>query len=260
MVQSFFGTRPPAGYPGMVVDLSPHYDRSYLNTASDVSGVVTVTVATYAASFLYEITINGAVITHTSPTTGGTLTTVKDALVAAVNQSFAGVDAVSTGAATFTITGQLGQVLTVVPGTNLTSVVSTSVVTSGDIGLGLAVVRIAGDNDREARLGAPTDALVFLGVTRDNGQLTNRYPYSDAAHAYKRGDVMVVRETGTIYAVVEADVTPNDPVYFRYAGTGVVGAFSKTAVADETLLLPTARYLTTSSDGVVQVLLGSNHV
>ncbi|HLO48504.1 MAG TPA: hypothetical protein VK211_08840, partial [Kamptonema sp.] len=92
MTQTSFAPQFPVGYPGMPADLSPKYDRSYFNTALDVAGVVTVTVATFTANTEYSLTINGVVVTTNTPATGGSSATLRDALVAAVNQSFAGVD------------------------------------------------------------------------------------------------------------------------------------------------------------------------
>lgn len=258
MVQTFFGQRPPAGYPGMVADLGHAYDRSYINTALDVAGVITVTVATYAASTAYPLTINGVLVTHTSPATGGSATTVRDALVTAVNQSFAGVDAAAGAGATFTITGLSGQPLSVVLGTgNLTQATTTAVVTSGAIATGLAVVRLSTDSDMEARLGAASAAHLFLGVTLDSGFMTNPYPYTNSAHEYKRGDLMVVREAGGVWVTVETDVTPNSPVFYRYSGSGTIGAFRGATDTGADVRLYNARFMSSASaGGIAQLLLG----
>ncbi|MEG4149008.1 hypothetical protein [Microcoleus sp. Pol12B5] len=257
MTQTSFAPQFPVGYPGMPADLSPKYDRSYFNTALDVAGVVTVTVATFTANTEYSLTINGVVVTTTTPATGGSSATLRDALVAAVNQSFAGVDAAPAAGNTFTVTGVLGQPLTVTPGSSaLTQAVTTPVAASGEIGLGLAVVRIATDSDREVRLGAPDSSHRFVGVTVDDGFRTNAAPYGNSNHVYRRGDTMLVRESGTLWVAIEGPpVTPDSPVFYRYSGAGQIGSFRGATATGADLQLTNARFLTGGTD-LAQLLLG----
>lgn len=257
-MQTSFAPTFPIGYPGMPADLSPKYDRSYYNTALDVAGVVTVTVATFTASTRYDLTINGVTVTTTTPATGGSATLLRDALVAAVNQSFAGVDAAIGGSATtFTVTGVPGQPLTVIPSNStLTQAVTTPVVASTEIGLGLAVVRLATDNEREVRLGAPDENHRFVGVTADDGLRTNAAPYGNSNHVYRKNDVMLVREAGTLWVAVEGPpVTPDSPVFYRYSGSGKIGAFRGATAAGADLQLTNARFLVGGTD-LAQILLG----
>lgn len=258
-MQTSFASTFPIGYPGMPADLSPKYDRSYFNTALDVAGVVTVTVATFTASTEYALTINGLTVTTTTPATGGTITLLRDALVAAVNQSFAGVDAAASAGSTLTITGLSGQPLTVIPGNaTLTQAVTTPVVATGEIGLGLAVVRVLTDNEREVRLGAPDALHKFVGITTDDGLRTNVAPYlyGKTNHVYRRNDVMLVREAGTVWVAIEGPpVTPDSPVFYRYSGAGKVGAFRGATATGADLRLTNARFLTAGVD-LAQILLG----
>ena len=260
MVQTSFNTQFPVGYPGMPADLSPKYDRSYFNTALDVAGVVTVTVATFTADTEYQLTINGVSVRHRSPATGGSATTVRDALVAAVNQSFAGVDAVATAGNTFTLTGQSGQPLNVVLGSSaLTQVETTPAAASGEIGLGLAVVRLLTDSDREVRLGAPNATHRFVGVTVDDGLRTQTYPYNNSGHAYRQGDTMLVREAGSVWVALDAPVTVDSPVFYRYSGAGKIGGFRGATAAGADLRLTNARFLTAGTD-MAQLLLGYSNI
>jgi hypothetical protein len=266
-MQTSFASTFPIGYPGMPADLSPKYDRSYFNTALDVAGVVTVTVATFTASTKYDLTINGVTVTTTTPATGGSAALLRDALVAAINQSFAGVDAAAGSGNTLIITGVSGQPLTVIPSNStLTQAVTTAVVTSTEIGLGLAVVRLATDNEREVRLGAPDANHRFVGVTADDGRRTNAAPYGAAPygaapygasdHVYRKNDVMLVREAGTLWVAIEGPpVTPDSPVFYRYSGAGKIGAFRGATATGADLRLANARFLTGGAN-LAQLLLG----
>jgi hypothetical protein len=257
-MQTFFDTQFPAGYPGMPADLGTKYDRSYINTASDLAGVITVTVATFAANTEYSLVINGTTVSHLTPATGGSAALTRDALVTAVNQSFAGVDATAGSGNTFLITGQSGQPLSVVPGSAaLTQVVTTAPASSGDIGLGLAVIRLPGDSDREIRLGAPNFTHRFVGVTVDDGLRTNAYPYAKKDSCYRRGDVVLVREVGTLWVALDAPVTPDSPVFYRYSGAGKIGAFRGATAVGADMRLMNARFLTGGSD-IAQLLLGNS--
>ena len=256
-MQTSYASTFPVGYPGMPADLSPKYDRSYFNTALDVAGVVTVTVATFTAATEYSLTINGVTVSTTTPATGGSIALLRDALVAAINQSFAGVDAAAGAGNTLTITGVPGQPLTVTPANaTLTQAVTTPVVASGEIGLGLAVVRILTDNDREVRLGAPDVLHRFVGVTVDDGLRTNIAPYVNGDHVYRRGDTMLVREAGTLWVAIEGPpVTPDSPVFYRYSGAGKIGAFRGVTATGADLRLANARFLTGGTT-MAQILLG----
>lgn len=257
-MQTSFGTYFAVGYPGMQADGAPKYDRSYFNTALDVAGVVTVTVSTFTANTEYSLTINGVTVTHQTPATGGSATLTRDALVTAINQSFAGVDAASAIAGSaFTITGLPGQVLNVASGSSaLTQVVTTAVASSGDIGLGLAVVKLPTDTERQVRLGAPDATHRFIGVTVDDGLRTNSCnSYSATNHVYRQKDVMLVREMGTLWVAVESPVTPDSPVFYRYSGSGKIGAFRGNSATGADLQLTNARFLTAGSD-IAQLLLG----
>ena|SRR4028118_1022550 len=256
-MQTSFASTFPVGYPGMPADLAPKYDRSYFNTALDVAGVVTLTIATFTPSTEYAVTINGVTVTTTTPATGGNITLLRDALVAAINQSFAGVDAATGGASAITITGVPGQSLTVIPSSAaLTQAVTTPVVASTDIELGLAVVRLPTDSDREVRLGAPDANHKFVGVTADDGLRTNAAPYGNSNHVYRKNDVMLVREAGTLWVAVEGPpVTPSSPVFYRYAGAGKIGAFRGATAAGADLQLTNAQFLTSGTD-LAQIKLG----
>lgn len=262
-MQTSFTPYFPIGYSGMPADLdSPKYDRSYFNTALDIAGIVTVTVVTYVASTQYSLTINGVIITTRSPATGGTITSVRDDLVAAVNQSLAGVDAVATATAgAFSVVGLPGQPLTVTAGNpELTAVVTTPFSASTDIGLGLAVVRLATDSDREVRLGAPDASHKFVGITVDDGLRTNAAPYGASDHVYRRTDVMLVREMGVLWVAIEGPpVTPSSPVFYRYSGAGKIGAFRGAPTAGADLQLTNAQFLTSGSD-LVQIKIGYGNI
>ena len=256
-MQTSYASTFPVGYPGMPADLSPKYDRSYFNTALDVAGVVTVTVATFTPSTEYAVTINGVTVTTTTPATGGSIALLRDALVAAINQSFAGVDAVAGAGNTLVVTGVSGQPLSVIPeNATLTQVATTPVVASIEIGLGLAVVRIATDNEREVRLGAPSATHKFVGVTVDDGLRTNATPYGTSNHVYRKNDVMLVREAGTLWVEVEGPpVTLDSPVFYRYSGAGKIGAFRGETAVGADLRLTNARFLTGGTN-LAQILLG----
>jgi hypothetical protein len=258
-MQTSYASTFPVGYPGMPADLSPKYDRSYFNTALDVAGVVTVTVATFTAATEYSLTINGVTVSTATPATGGSITLLRDALVAAINQSFAGVDAVAGAGNTITVTGVSGQPLTVTPANaTLSQAVTTPVVASGEIGLGLAVVRIPTDNDREVRLGAPDALHRFVGVTVDDGLRTNIAPYGNGRsdHVYRKGDTVLVREAGTLWVEIEGPpVTPDSPVFYRYSGAGKIGAFRGVTATGADLRLANARFLTGGTT-MAQILLG----
>lgn len=257
-MQTSFTPYFPVGYSGMPADLdSPKYDRSYFNTALDVPGVVTVTVATFTPSTEYALTINGVTVTTTTPATGGNITLLRDALVTAINQSFAGVDAATGAANTLTITGLPGKPLTVTPGiAALTQAITTPVSASTDIGLGLAVVRLATDSDREVRLGAPDANHKFVGITVDDGLRTNAAPYGSSEHVYRRTDVMLVREMGVVWVAIEGPpVTPSSPVFYRYSGAGKIGAFRGVSAAGADLQLTNAQFLTAGSD-LAQIKIG----
>ena len=258
-MQTSYASTFPVGYPGMPADLSPKYDRGYFNTALDVAGAVTVWIATFTASTEYSLSINGVTVSTTTPVTGGSITVLRDALVAAINQSFAGVDAVAGAGNAITVTGVSGQTLTVTPANaTLTQAVTTPVVASGEIGLRLAVVRILTDNDREVRLGAPDALHRFVGITVDDGLRTNIAPYGNGKsdHVYRKGDTVLVREAGTLWVAIEGPpVTPNSPVFYRYSGAGKVGAFRGETAAGADLRLTNARFLTGGTT-MAQILLG----
>lgn len=258
MMQTTFETRFPQGYPGMPADVGIKYDRSYFNTALDTAGVVTVTVATFAADTEYELQINGVNVSYRSPTTGGSAAATRDALVAAVNQSFSGVDAAAATGNTFTLTGLPGQPISVGSlSSGLTQATTTAAVASGEIGLGLAVVRLLADSEREVRLGAPDASHRFVGVTIDDGQRTVGYPGENRKpNTYRRSDVMAVREAGSAWVRLDAPVTSiSQPVFYRYVGAGVIGGFRGAMAAGADLQLANARFLTTGTE-VAQLLLG----
>lgn len=246
MLQTSFDSRFPVGYPGMPAEVSPTHDRSYANTALNIAGVVTVTVATFVANTEYSVTANGVVASYRTPATGGSAALTRDALVAAVNQSFAGVDALPAAGNTFTITGIPGQPLNVVPGSsNLTTAVTTGVTSSGEIGLGLAVVRLSTDTEREVRLGAPSSDHYFVGVTLDDNLRTIAITSPQSrAHVYRQGDSMLVRELGTVWVDLDAPVTVNSPVFYRYSGAGKIGGFRGESATGADIQLTNAKFLT----------------
>lgn len=258
MVQTFFNSRFAPGFPGAPCDQAPFYDRSYNNNALDIAGVNTVTVATYAASTAYPLTINGLSVSVETPASGGTTATTRNQLVAAINESFAGVYAVAGSGSTFTITGQTGEPLTVVLGTgNLIQVVTTATVTTGDIPLGSALVQLPTDDQDVLRLGAPNASHRFVGVAIDDGSRTQLYPYnSPNGHVYRRNDKMLVREAGTAWVAVEGIVTPSSKVFYRYSGTGILGAFLGATASGADIEIMNARFLTESENGIAQLLLG----
>lgn len=250
MLQTSFNSRIPVGYPGMAAEVSPTHDRSYVNTALNVAGIVTVTVATFVANTEYSITVNGVVATYRTPATGGSAVLTRDALVAAVNQSFAGVDALPGAGNTFTITGVPGQPLTVVPGnSNITTAVTTGAASSGEIGLGLAVVRLSTDTEREVRLGAPSSAHFFVGVTLDDNLRTICVcPGQATSHVYRQNDLMLVREMGTVWVELDAPVTVNSPVFYRYSGAGKIGSFRGGSASGADIQLTNAKFLTAGTN------------
>lgn len=265
MVQSFGSMsnyRPDIGYPGMPSDIGPKYDRSYFNVAADVSQVSTVTVATYAANATYLLTINGQTASYTAPATGGSAAAVATALIEEVNLYGLGVVAQATSATAFTLTSQPGEPFTVSASTSgggsLTNALTASSVTTGEISLGSAVLRVLTDTDREARLGAADENHTFLGVAIDPGYLTRdsaSFNWKDAV--YRRGDVMVVRELGRCFVKIEEDVTPSSSVFYRYTGTGTVGAFRATASTGAKQLLNARWTSSGKAGGFAELYLGA---
>lgn len=265
MVQSF-GSRPPIGYPGMPSDIGIKYDRTYMNVASDVAQVSTITIGTYAANATYVVSINGQAASVTAPPTGGTTTTVRDQLISEINLYGLGVLAQPTAAGAFTITGEEGETFTIsasaTGGGAITSALTTPSAASGDVEIGLALVRVATDGDRQARLGAPDTDHTFLGVAIDNGYMIrkeNSMPWHNAI--YRRGDPMVVREQGRCFVQIEGNVNPSLPVFYRYTGTGKIGAFSGVAGAGSQQLL-NARWVSSNnvangSGGFAELYLGA---
>lgn len=251
MLQTSFNGRSLVGYPGMPAEVSPTHDRSYVNTALNTAGVVTVTVATFTANTEYLLTINGVAVSYRTPATGGSAALTRDALVAAVNQSFAGVDSLAAAGNTFTVTGVPGQPLSVVPGSsNLTTAITTGAVSSGDIELGLAVVRLSADSQREVRLGAPNSNHYFVGVTLDDNLRTlaiTSLPQS-IPRVYRQNDLMLVRELGTVWVALDAPVTVNSPVFYRYSGAGKVGGFRGESAVGADIRLTNAKFLTAGTD------------
>lgn len=256
MLQTSFDSRFPVGYPGMPAEVSPTHDRSYVNTALNVAGIVTVTVATFVANTEYSVTINGVVVSYRTPATGSSATLTRDALVAAVNQSFAGVDALAAAGNTFTITGTSGQPLSVAPGSvNLTTAATTDVTSSGNIGLGLAVVRLSTDTEREVRLGALTSDHYFVGVTLDDNLRTISISASQSSPpVYRQNDSMLVRELGTVWVALDAPVTVNSPVFYRYSGAGKIGGFRGVSATGANRQLTNAKFLTAGTS-IAKLLL-----
>ena len=247
--------RPPIGYPGMPSDIGVKYDRSYSNVANDVSQVSTITVTTYAAGATYMVTVNGQTFSYTAPATGGSLATVAAALLEQANLYGLGVVAKSASSTSFTLTSQPGEPFTLsvaaTGGGALTGALTTPPVTTGEVELGLAVVRVATDGDREARLGDPSGTHLFLGVTIDPGYLNRgceptSNPWQNAK--YRRGDMMLVREEGSCFVQIEEDVDPSMPVFYRYTGSGTTGAFRGSASSGAQQLV-SARWLTRGKAG-----------
>lgn len=256
------GTRPPRGYPGMPSDIGYKYDRSYSNNALDVAQISAITVGTYAAGATYTISINGLVAVHQAPASGGTATTVRNALIANINLLGAGVYAqVGGGANNLTITGQPGIAFSVsasaTGGGAITASTTQPSVASGDIKLGLAVVQVAGDEANQARLGAPDADHRFLGVTIDNGFMRRGFSESiDSDACYRRQDIMTVREIGRCFVRISSAVTTQDKVYYFYDGANV-GYFTPTSGTGADIEILNARWVENSSGEFAELYLGA---
>ena len=166
------------------------------------------------------------------------------------------VDALAAAGNTFTITGTPGQLLSVAPGSvNLTTAATTDVTSSGNIGLGLAVVRLSTDTERDVRLGAPTSDHYFVGVTLDDNLRTISISASRSSPpVYRQNDSMLVRELGTIWVALDAPVTVNSPVFYRYSGAGKIGGFRGVSATGANRQLTNAKFLTAGTS-IAKLLL-----
>lgn len=261
-MQTVFGLNPPEGYAGMPVDIGIKRDNTYYNVAAEVAQKDTITIGgTVAAGDVVTISVNGQSVSVTA-VTGDTLTIIKDKLVAELNLLPNQVQATSTGAAVFTITGMPGIGFTTTQSTSGTTtatiVNTTAVVTAGTIPLGVAVVRETSDLEGVCKLGASSADHIFLGVTRDHGYLeTNIYSTPQRAE-YKRTEPVSVRAFGTIWVRVETDVAPDNPVYYRYSGAGQIGAFLNASASGADTVIPNARWISSGkAGGIAKLELGS---
>lgn len=260
-MQTYFASTPAEGYAGMPADLGIKRDDTYFNSASEVAQVDTITVGgTVAAGDEVVIFVNSIPATVIAAA-GDTLGTIKDKLVAALNLLMSPVQATSTGAAVFTLTGQPGIGFTTrksTTGTTTATIANTTpVATAGFIPLGVAVVREIGDNEKVCRLGAASATHRFLGVTRDPGYLETSICETPQRAGFRRTEPVSVRAFGTIWVRVETDIAIDDPVFYRYSGAGQIGAFRNATAAGADVELTNARWMSPGkAGGIAKLELG----
>ena len=253
MVQTFFGITPPPFYPGMVTRNQGFEYAHCLNNTQDLSQVNSATI-TYTANATYTVVVNGESFVHTDPGTGSA-TTVRDNLVAQINLSAQEIRAEATGADVFTITSVEGASASVSATAGIAiAQVQASALTS-DVPLGLAVVSAPDSLDNQAQLGGDVGHK-FLGVTVDN-QLIQR-DQKDIQHTYDHQSIMLILTKGHCAVQVEEDVDPRSTVFYRYSGTGTLGAFRATTDAGADIQLVNARFTTTTpAGGIAELYLGA---
>lgn len=207
----------PAGYPGEF----KHIIRSqtYLNNAAETKKVVTVGVAG-TGSGDQSITINGTTETVVYDTDGATTAPkLADALnsnplISNVSVTVSGTDVVVTGlfpGDDFPIS---------VSGDALTLTVTTAAGTAGDVLMGTVVV--AGVTDDGFQIANASDrALGILGCSTIRESLDGNVASNFVIRRGEAGDVL---EKGDAIALAETSFSPEDSVYYRTAGSGVIGA------------------------------------
>lgn len=133
---------------------------------------------------------------------------------------------------------------------------------------GAAVVQ--GTNDNQARYPDSADVLgngavtaKFRGIVirehvREGGRAALASPVGDGETSYANaGETLSLATTGRIWAIAEAAVTPNDPVFYRHAsgaGGSLLGALrndADTATANE---IQNARWVTSAGAGELAVI------
>ncbi len=76
---------------------------------------------------------------------------------------------------------------------------------------------------------------------------------------YAIGDMVSIGRKCVAWVTAETNVSAEDPVHVRYAGTGTKGAVRNAAVTDETIEI-NARFLTSAlAGGLAQVMFELNH-
>lgn len=230
------------GYAGMPYDISPKNDVTYFNSADEVAQVNTLTITAVVAGGKLSVTIDGTQVQLTASDTD-TVATFRDKLIERLNITPLNIYAVETATAgQLTLTGIPGVPFTIQTnvsgGVTVTNVATTAVSSSAFIPLGVAVVRDTTDNWNQCRLGSADPNHIFLGFTFDPQYLVTNICMSPAKTGFNRQDPVNVRQMGTLYVRCETDIAPNDPVFYRYGGTGELGHISNvtSAGADKQLL------------------------
>lgn len=220
--QSSYATKLEKGYAGMLVGLGHPEVDSYANSADDAAQVSAIAIGTPVADTDYSLTFDGVTATIRSGATT-TATEIRDALIAAINQSsiYNKAVAVATGPGTFEFVARkqyAGIDFTVSvagggAGFEIDDAASTAASVSGGIGYGLVVVRGVGDPDGVARLPNLAGQRV-LGITI--GDLTSEQ--RDGKSEYRRGKMVSVWRSGPpdIMVYIESDVTMDDTPYYRH--------------------------------------------
>lgn len=103
-----------------------------------------------------------------------------------------------------------------------------------------------------AALDASLTAADFLGVVIRKPVSVMADP--DAAMDFADGEAVGLLRKGSIYVETEDACVEGEPVYFRVAGTGDVGAFRSDADTANAVLLPNARWGKSSAAGALNIL------
>lgn len=135
---------------------------------------------------------------------------------------------------------------------------------ASSIRFGAAVV--FGTEDDQARLpdsanalGAGASGLLFAGIVmreqiREQKPTILVSPVGDDFNYAEETETLSVKTAGRIYAICETVSNPGDPVYFRHAGVGLLGALRNAADGVNTQLIPNAKWLKTVSAGGLSVV------
>lgn len=230
------------GYAGMPYDISPKNDSTYFNSANEVAQVNTLTITAVAPGGTLSVAVDGSQVMLTASATE-TVATFREKLVERLNITPLNVYALPTGGAgAITLTGIPGVPFSIqinaTGGVTATNTVTTPVGSSSFIPLGVAVVRDSTDKFDQCRLGSTDPNHIFLGFTFDPQYLVTDICRVPAAPGFNRLDPVNVRQMGTLYVRCETNIQPNDPVFYRYGGTGQLGHISNvtSAGADKQIL------------------------
>lgn len=214
-----YNLKDPQGYPGEFKFITR--SQAYDNNEEETVKVATVTVG--AGSGSQSVSIDGVTVTVEFDTDAAT---TAELLADEINLEPLIDNVVTTvSGAVITLTGTfLGNNFVLAVAGNLTKS-ETAATRSEDIRYGLIVV--AGSNKNGFKLpdNDTERALGVLGTTaiRDSSD-------SNSENVFKvlRGDTGDVLEKGDAIAITETDFAPEDNIFYRIAGTGIVGSVSNT--------------------------------